>query len=322
MFRQITRILHALVASRPVAKNLRLLSADNVVVGPHPGSLTAEVNLGRRSVFERRFVDVALPDELVLRRTINLPKLSKHRLRRAARLDLERIAPFNTSEVAYVVRQQTVSRGLVETEQVIVKHRTLDELRTQIEDTGRSVHRFWVKCAGVDTVIIDDVTRSFPARRWIQSANLVVLAGLLIVAGTSWYAPVQEALIRLGEARARQAELLTMTADARGRLEDLRGAAEQEADLNAIVLERDLPLNLLATATELLPDEIWLTEVEIRNRQISLAGQSAIPIASEILRINEQNEDVMLSLTGPIAQMPDGEMRFQLSMRTLMDRRQ
>ena len=84
-----------------------------------------------------------LPDNLVLKRSINMPLAAERELKQAIRFDLDRQTPFNPDEVFfdYQVMERKPDAGQMDIELVVVPKASLEPQLSALSQAGLGVHR-------------------------------------------------------------------------------------------------------------------------------------------------------------------------------------
>jgi general secretion pathway protein L len=232
-------------------------------------------------------VVVALPPKQVLRRTLTLPAAIEENLAEAIAYDLDRHTPFKADELYFdvAVVQRDTARGLIKVELAAARRGVVDQAITVAESWGAVV-------AGVvpdapqaiatsrHDLLAEERRSSGSAWRWQLWVPLVLLLALAAFAAVLPVWQKREYAIALNrsvdEARV-QAEVSDRV---RTELDRLVG------DFN-FALERKFAfpstLQVLEEITKLLPDDTWLTQMELKTttrgkdaqRDLLLRGESA-----------------------------------------------
>jgi general secretion pathway protein L len=218
---------------------------------------------------------VLLPDQLVLRRSLDLPPLSGEAQRQALELELQAVNPFPADGVAwgYVVRMVEAgvradlafaSRGHIEAH--------IGSLHAVIGDRLPEV---WA-CAEPPIVLSgfgETPRRTRQRRSRLKLGGLV--AALLLLALLLFASPVLQKRARVIDAEERLATLnrdaapVVAQRDALGRLSAQAGIVGEHARGRAD------PRQVLARLTELLPDTAYLTRFELRGDAVTAGGLAA-----------------------------------------------
>ena len=244
-------------------------------------------------------VRIAIPASAVLRRTLTLPSAVEENLRQAIGYELDRLTPFKADELYYdaVIASRDAARGTIAVDFAAVRRPVVDAAIAHVAGWGAEVH----------SVSPDDPSTSSPSRLnlmpdesrvapapWKRWQFWAPLAGLALVAAVAVVLPVWQkrdyaiAVINKADAARQQAAVS----------ERLRAELERAAADYHFALERKYAwppiVRVLDTVTRALPDDTWLTQLEIRtlpkgrerDREIVMRGESAnagrlIPVLEE-----------------------------------------
>ncbi|HVE48755.1 MAG TPA: pilus assembly protein PilM [Casimicrobiaceae bacterium] len=230
-------------------------------------------------------VAVALPSRQVLRRALKLPAAVEENLLQALAYDLDRHTPFKADELyfdAEVVERDP--RGEIRIDLAAARRSLVDQAIAQAESFGAEV------VAVVPTAPADAATTRLnllPPERRAASAGLLWRIGvpalaLAVLAAVAIAVPVWQK-------RDYAIALLRIVDDARVQAsvsERLRSDLERHAAEYNFALERKFAfpssLQVLEEITKLLPDDTWLTQMEMKTasrgketqRELLLRGES------------------------------------------------
>ncbi|MBK6806064.1 MAG: pilus assembly protein PilM [Betaproteobacteria bacterium] len=244
-------------------------------------------------------VRIAIPASAVLRRTLALPSAVEENLRQAIGYELDRLTPFKADELYYdaVIASRDASRGTIAVDFAAVRRPVVDAAIAHVAGWGAEVHSVSPDDPSTSSPsrlnLVPDESRVAPApwKRWQFWAPL---AGLALVAAVAVVLPVWQkrdyaiAVINKADAARQQAAVS----------ERLRAELERAAADYHFALERKYAwppiVRVLDTVTRALPDDTWLTQLEIRtlpkgrerDREIVMRGESAnagrlIPVLEE-----------------------------------------
>ncbi len=235
-------------------------------------------------------VVVALPPRQVMRKTLVLPAAVEENLVQALSYDLDRHTPFRPEQLYFdaVVIDRDPAAKTIGVDWVATLKTAVDSARRQVEDWGGvviavvpgPVHTRVARATRLNLIPPEARPQSAMWRRWQwwAPATLVVMGALAVLA-----VPLLQkreyaiALNKQTEAAHQQAE----ASDA------LRTQLDrQQGDYNyALARKYAYPgtIQIIDEITRLLPDDTWLTQMEVRStirgkdmvRELSLRGESA-----------------------------------------------
>lgn len=233
-------------------------------------------------------VTVTLPPRAVLRRTLTLPAAVADDLRATVGYDLDRLTPFKPEDVyfdASVVARDAV-RGTIAVDVVAARRRTVDQAVALARSFGADVLAVvpatpdQAALVRLDLLPGDDHGEGRAWTRWQLLLPLALLLALALAA----------VLVPIWQKRADTIALMRAT--------DAESVRAQESDrlrsqLEHVTREYNFPLErklahpsagqVLEEITRLLPEDTWLTQLELKTqtrgtvqqRDVFIRGESA-----------------------------------------------
>jgi general secretion pathway protein L len=220
-----------------------------------------------------RFVAVELPEDDLLRRTLVLPRLSEADLRQAVELDVNAASPFPPEDLAWgheVDSGEGVRIDIALTSKPLIARR-LELLKPRL---GDAVPEVWA--GGERPIVIPgygEVARQARRRRLrLALFGLLAVTGLLLgaLAVTPTLQLRERALDAIGRHEALEREVQPQ-AQMR---EELARIGEQVALLTRATEKRLDVVALIEEVTRQLPDDAWLTRLEISSDTVRIAGMA------------------------------------------------
>jgi general secretion pathway protein L len=218
-----------------------------------------------------------LPETDVLGKTVTLPLAAERELAQALVFEMDRETPFTAEELYWSHRVAEADRqnGRLYVRLTMVPKNTLDPLLSDLAAVG-------LRPNAVEIADGPDKGASLPMRDGAERARLTshrllwpAAAACAALALAAIVAPFirQELTLASLDREIASAKVAAAEADSlRREIERLSGSA------GFIESERDKtgrPLVVLAAATRTLPDDTYLTEMELRQRKLTLSGRSA-----------------------------------------------
>ena len=244
-------------------------------------------------------VRLAIPSRATLRRTLTLPAAVEENLRQAIGYDLDRLTPFKADELYYdaVVTSRDPSRQSIGVDFVAVRRPIVDAAIAHATAWGgevRSVSPDDPVVANASRLnLAPEALRTAPApwRRWqfwVPIGALALIALVAVVLPLWQKRELAISIINRAEAVRQQAAVS----------ERLRAELERAAGDYNFALERKHQwppmVRVLDTVTRVLPDDTWLTQLEVRTlpkgkereRELVMRGESGnagrlIPVLEE-----------------------------------------
>ncbi len=249
-----------------------------------------------------RRVVLRLASGVLLERSVELPLAAERDVDRVLGFEMDRFTPFTAADVVWqadVLQRDAAQRRLVLRLSLVPKRAiqfSLDML------TRAGLVPDWLEACAPDGTprqlpLAEHATPQLYRAVAMMAAAVMVLglAALLTPFGSQWLArnATEEAITAL-QPRVTQVEAL------RKRLAD--------AGSDALTTERNRlgnVLQVLATVTDTLPDDTWLTELSFHQGKLSITGQS--PAAARLIPALAA-EPIFRNpaFTAPVTRAPDG----------------
>lgn len=247
--------------------------------------------------------DLAVPSSECLMRQLALPAASREKLHAMARLDLERGTPLKPDDVLSGIRIEAYDRDArqLRISHYIVKRGRLAGLLERAGETGLKI--------GSPVVFPNDDRTTWPVEleakaglsTWSRSSiavgSLASLALILSVSALLLHASGQrDVLDRLDASIAEQRALAKPVLDA---VERNKAEAGKRRAIAKEVASYRLVVAVLDEVTTLLPDDVWVTSLNVAGNRVELSGFA--PSAANLVKLIEVSPSFATpSLTSPI----------------------
>ncbi len=220
---------------------------------------------------------VQLPAELLLERPVTLPIAAEGDFHQVIGYEVDRYTPFAAGEMFWSaeIERRDRPRGRLHLKLFVVPRAAVQPALEALETAGLAVSRLEIPAAD-GTARVIDLGRGPSAgerlgRRALQGAAIACLVLALVATGLPFFLQWQarsgvESRIALLSPRVQEYEALRRR---------ILGAATGADTLAAEQARVGDTLEILATLTRLLPDDTYLTGLTLRQRKVSLEGQSA-----------------------------------------------
>ncbi|MCU0764456.1 MAG: PilN domain-containing protein [Burkholderiaceae bacterium] len=220
-----------------------------------------------------RFVAVELPEALVLRRALVLPRLTEDEVRQAVELDVRTASPFPESDTQWgyaVERGEPLRVEIALTSRRLIE-RQIEAVRARL---GAALPEVWVGGARPFPIPgFGEAARLAHERRmrWalfgLLSLTALLLGALLVTPTLQLRSRALEAVER-SEQLARQVKPQVQMRDELGRLGDrLRVLGNATGGRQDVVA-------LIDTITRELPDDVTVSRLEISGSSVKIVGQA------------------------------------------------
>jgi general secretion pathway protein L len=239
----------------------------------------------------RRY-QLRIPARAALRTTMTLPVAAEENLREVVGYELDRHTPFTAARVYLAIQQmrRDGDNGQIELEIVVVPRMIVDQASSLAVELGFAAEEIVVAGATPEErpsrpLELDNepMARSPIAR---TAPALLGAAALACLAATI-YLPLWKMQGELGEVNARLAGVSRAATDA-ARLQKEIAALEADGRFVGDRKRSTPPATLvLAEVTRLLPDDTWITELQMNGADLQLQGSSVS--ASALIALLEQS---------------------------------
>ena len=225
-----------------------------------------------------RMAVLRLGETDVLSKTVTLPLAAERELDQVLAFEMDRETPFRAEELYWNQRITAADRqnGRLSVHLSLVPKANLDPLLTDLAQIGIRPRRVEIANGpdkGFYLPLNGDGSRAHRNTSsrllWPAAACCAILALASVVTPFVRQGLILASLerqIAVGRAAAAEADSLRQEID---RLSGTAGFIESERD------KAGRPLLVLAAATRVLPDDTYLTEMELRQRKATLSGRSA-----------------------------------------------
>lgn len=230
--------------------------------------------LQRPSTLDRvRRLEILLPPEAILSRSVQLPAAATLKVRDALELQYARLMPLRRQDVLldHQLANTASQTGMIAVTVAALKRTTADRVAALARAWGAGKTTIVVSGAGLMfrfpvTLLESSAAPTSRVIKALQFATVVLAAGLVLVALFGWWP----------HERVVNAELEFIRANA-------RVAANMAADLQsrrqvALLLDQALPtfdfLKVTAELTRILPDTAWAFQMSQKGHRIQLLGEA------------------------------------------------
>ncbi len=264
---------------------------------------------------------LCLPKDQVLTRSLTLPLAAEENLREVLSFEMDRQTPFTAEQVYYdfsVIARSAVERTLT-VNLVLVTRRMLDKLLLQLNKRGIHPDIVTINCgdrggfAAVNLLPAENRQRKAVTPRLVNLA-LGALALLLLVSAVSLplldkrhKIQALEPLLETASMKAEEAHRL------RKEVDELTASSRFLTDKK----QSSLPLlQIIDELTRILPDDTWITRLDIKGNELQIQGQS-LSAAALIPLIESSSILQNPRFRSPVTQIPRSDVeRFHLSAET------
>jgi general secretion pathway protein L len=223
-----------------------------------------------------RAILLRTPPGALLEKRLDLPLAAAGELGRVIGYDMGRFTPFAADEVfwTWVVEAQDRARGRLRVLVSLIPKAPLSPLLAALDQLGLRPTALEATTAGGTQRLIP-MHQDTAATGWRRHATVALAAACAVLALVAVGLPFLQQAFALSEVENRIATLRPQVAQVQALRQRI---AAESAGRDAVADERAKvgdALEVLATVTDLLPDDTFLNDVGLRQRRLTISGQSA-----------------------------------------------
>lgn len=227
---------------------------------------------------KRKFVGVVLPDELVLWRTLKFPNLEVNELENALTLDVAGASPFSPDDLrwAHTPPLREDSTGINTTVCLISRKLVgLHLAKHQAGDAPAETLEVWVRPPSESYLLLvpgfgENFRQSFARKGRHISFGLVFL--FLTICFAAAVTPTLQLRMRALQAVQSYEQLQVRVAPALKYREQIVALDARFGQIKTQIDQSIQPESVLLALTQYLPDETYLTNLQIQGDKITLVG--------------------------------------------------
>jgi len=257
-------------------------------------------------------VALVLPDELVLSHRLVLPNLVRAELREALRLEVDALSPFPEADTVWgarIERSDDGRRPVV----LAISSRSRIEATWNTAPAGDDARAVEVWAWADGPVVFGGYGEARRERSQFRRRILVVsaVAAVVAMAYVLALAPFMAMRQQVFDAQRQVAGLQSETVELlKAREAAVSGGARLQA-IRARIGERVALLPMLDELARLLPDDVYLTRVDMRSGRVTIAGLAS-NAAALMEKISSAPQFVGVRAPAPIAKASSGKESFTI----------
>lgn len=259
---------------------VRLHLPDGTVVFSKGPGTTHTSNPKRKK--SARFVALQLPEQLLLRTSLQMPPLQPHELQAALALQVAGLSPFVQGDLvwAYEVKAPIAGQsGPMLVQLVMSSRKLIAQYAGQTHpDVDFAKTEVWVPSVlGPFDLLLPGFGESVRARRSLAWHWVSVLLLLLVLALVTAIAltPSIQLYLRVQQAHQAMASLQQKAAPVVKQRESMVYTTDQLNNLTELLGKPLPPLHILKLVTDALPDDTSLSSLRVQGTKVSMIGQTA-----------------------------------------------
>ncbi|MEM8793695.1 MAG: PilN domain-containing protein [Pseudomonadota bacterium] len=277
------------------------------------GSKLPEV---RHSMPSRVMLDVVLPSCAALIRRHSMPRSSKGQIRNILALDLSRDTPLEPVDVAWREVVVNQSQDLLEVDQIILKRRQIQSAIGILEAHGILPGRVAVMSERLGrpcTIVSNQKIRERAIGHW-PKVNLALGIICLALLATALTVPLLRDLERSSTFASENTAIRKQLVQLRTEVNAKEAALKTSSSVAKEINQRLRAVDVLDELTRRLPDDTWLSDLEIVEHELSFSGFTRGSAAELVISLSESPSFSNPRLTGPVSIAPgSGAERFRIT---------
>ena len=289
---------------------------DAVIVRGEVGQICYQAGMPS-DVQESDYAAIVLPEDLVLTKTLDLPRAVEVDLAAVLALEVNAASPFSADDIGY--GWNIVARSEAQITVVLAmlsKSATMAYLGRQHDIHDAQQQEVWAK-VGAEMLVVKGFgearRKSSYRKRLLRVATMIVLAGLLLLAMVGAAATFKAWELQSVQKMAASTERESSDA---ARLRASLGVSNALiAGVNRVVLAYPNPHIELSRLTHLLKDEEFVNNFSMQGLEIELVGR-AVNAASVMQRLTDESDYAEVSAPRAITRVKNSQTeQFYLSIR-------
>lgn len=225
-----------------------------------------------------RFDAVLLPETLLLRRTLNLPRLQTQELMAALALEVSALSPFAPTDVIWGHEIAPQDGNTLRVAVVLASRKLIDQhIATMHPQLASQIPEVWVpRVSGSGFVLLPgfgEARRQRQSTAWRWASALLVVLALALMAAMA-VTPTLQRYLRTLQANQSMTSLQQKAGPVLVQRESLVRATDQLTRLAELTGKPVAPLQTLKLITDALPDDTSLLSLQIQGLKVNIAGQT------------------------------------------------
>lgn len=258
---------HPALAGWLPSESLRLIRPDRSEVVVAAGRVLAGAKGGAQ------FAAVELPEDMVLRKTLRLPDLSRAGTHSAARLEAAASSPFPAQDLVWGYRAARAAQG--QSVELVLSSRSAVEAFLLSLDGAFGDRPPEVYAHGLVPVFGFGEARRAARDRQKRAMLGVLLLAVVLLGATLAVTPALQLRARALDAQQQFLALREQSGPQAEQRARVLAAAEQLAELEGRIAEPAHALRALEALTDALPDDTVLNVLDISRDRVRFAGLTA-----------------------------------------------
>ena len=272
-----------------------------------------------------RNVVFCLPRDKVLLKQFTLPLAAEENLREVLGFELDRETPFTAAQVYYdaIVLERRPREHILGLQLILTPRQALDKMLTRLGNLGFHPQQVTIRDAAGNPVIANLLPPQERGRRADKAKYINLALGtvalLLLIAAVSLPLVHKAQVIHTLESVV---DIATEKAALAGKLREKVDQLDKGSRF-LVDKKQSTPLRVrtIAELTRILPDDTWVTQLDIKGSEVQIQGQS-VSAAALIPLLESSPELHNARFRSPVTQtrrQAKTKERFHLSVETLSE---
>lgn len=236
-----------------------------------------------------RFNAIELPEDIVLRRALQMPAMPQAQIAQAVEIDLRSVSPFAAADRVWGYSVQPMPSGGVDVQVVLVSRKQAEQYiaaqqqrltaatASTASTASAATPEVWVFAPDNTPILLKGWGEAQRVQHSAKSRRLAygALVSALCLAGAIAMTPTLQLRLRAIEAVYAYDAVQARTAPAQGQREALVRSIEELETLRTLLAERVDPLLLAEALTQTLPDDTSLQSLQVQGLKVTINGLTA-----------------------------------------------
>jgi general secretion pathway protein L len=261
---------------------------------------------------QARQVTLLLPPDRLLDTTVTLPAATEENLREVLAFEMDRLTPFTVDQVYYgfEIIDRSSNTGTIDLRLLVSPRSSVDELLSALQRISLRPSVVSAKAGSAQLHDINLLPKALATTQWLNTGlaltALVLLAAVIAI-------PLLQKQHRIAELEPQVTAAMEAAQEGSRLKRNIELIATGSAELVARKEARPMTIAVIDEMTRILPDNTWLSRIDIAGNEIQIQGQSEAA-ASLIGLIEESPAFENARFRSPVTQIPQTDAeRFHLS---------
>ena len=218
-----------------------------------------------------------VPADMLLEREITLPLAAEADLKRVVAYEMDRLTPFRNDEVFWncLAGKRDAARNRLQVRITVVPYLRVGALLTALLQAGLAPARLATGGA-VEAQRVIPLAEDRPSHRWLgPRAEAYALGGCGVLAAAAVVLPFILQTVAAAGLDGRIEAVRPQVTEAENLRKKITNGASMADAIAAARNQVGTPLQSIALLTDLLPDDTYLTALNVRQRKLTISGRSA-----------------------------------------------